>query len=244
MAETGTIEQRYNEILRNNMEGVAVVNQHLFVKAVGFRKLGDELIGVLITPWFMNLMILPSDPTAWRVSQQGSKTLRQLPSGPYEFIFGWDPELGGYGMCGLFSPMFEFSSQAQAEATAEEVLKALFDGENYAPTDRQRERSALKHALEQNPPAGQQTPSGGEEEPLASNKKPLADRTGLLANQKEPSAEQRGSSQLAPGSVVDSGSTATEVAGQAQQKVGESAQLSRRQFLTGKRSKERVSEHA
>ena len=220
MVDTAAIEQRYNDILRNNMEGVAVVNQHLLVKAVGFRDLGDEQVGVLVTPWFMNLMILPSQPGAWGVSQQGSKTLRQLPSGPYEFIFGWDPELGGYGMCGLFSPMFEFSSQEQAEATAEEVLKALFDGENYAPTDRQRERSALKQGLEQDPPAG----------PLANNKQPLAEPGGI--------------SQLAPGSVVDSGSTATVVAGQAQQKGGESAQLSRRQFLTGKRSKERISEHA
>ena len=137
----------------------------------------------------MNLMLLPAEPDAW-VSLQGSKTIRQLPSGPYEFIFGWDSEFGSYGMCALFSPMFEFSSQAQAQATAEEVINAVFDDANFAPTDRQREQYK---------------------------------------------AAQQSNSQLASGSVVDSGSTTTAVAEPAQQEVGEPAQLSRRQFLTGRR---------
>ncbi|GGK60617.1 [NiFe]-hydrogenase assembly chaperone HybE [Amphritea balenae] len=132
------IEQRYEQILHQNMEGVAVVNQHLQVRALGFNALNDEQLGILITPWFMNMMLLPADDSHWDESLAGTKTLRQLPSGLYEFIHGWDAELGGYAICGLFSPMFEFSDQAAAEKTAEEVLLALFDSQNYAPTDRQQ----------------------------------------------------------------------------------------------------------
>ncbi|WP_428035541.1 [NiFe]-hydrogenase assembly chaperone HybE [Amphritea sp.] len=173
MVDIGLIESRYVEILHTRMEGVAVVNQKLQVKALGFQSLGNEQLGVLITPWFMNLMLLPEtvlpetilletelsetellgtelpeSEEQWTEQQVGSKCIRHLPSGPYEFILGWDEVLGGYGMCALFSPMFEFNDQAAAVATAEEVIKALFESDNFAPTDRQRQLSRSDSLLE------------------------------------------------------------------------------------------------
>jgi len=151
MVKPADIESRYRNILLQKMEGVALVNQRLAVAAIGFRPLINDLadtadaatvavteqIGVLLTPWFMNLMLLPGEGESWSEELQGDKTVRQLPSGSYEFVYGWDAVLGGYGMCALFSPMFEFDSQQEAVATADEVLQALFDQHNYAPTDRQ-----------------------------------------------------------------------------------------------------------
>ncbi|MBN0986013.1 [NiFe]-hydrogenase assembly chaperone HybE [Amphritea pacifica] len=141
MVDIGLIESRYVEILHTRMEGVAVVNQKLQVKTLGFQSLENEQLGVLVTPWFMNLMLLPETDQQWTEREAGSKTVRHLPSGPYEFILGWDEVLGGYGMCALFSPMFEFRDQSAAVATAEEVIKALFEPDNFAPTDRQRQLS-------------------------------------------------------------------------------------------------------
>lgn len=145
MMDIDLIESRYNDILHTKMEGVAVLNHKLQVKALGFQPFAEELLGVLITPWFMNLMLLPDESTEWTESDVGRKLMRTLPSGSYEFILGWDEILGGYGMCALFSPMFDFVDQEAAVATANEVIKALFETENFAPTDRQREQ--LKQRL-------------------------------------------------------------------------------------------------
>lgn len=166
MVKPADIESRYRNILHQKMEGVALLNQRLAVAAIGFRPLISdsadtadvatvavaEQIGVLLTPWFMNLMLLPGEGESWPEELQGDKTVRHLPSGSYEFIYGWDAVLGGYGMCALFSPMFEFDSQEGAVATAEEVLLALFDQHNYAPTDRQI-------ALQDAAPAAAQLPT-------------------------------------------------------------------------------------
>lgn len=140
MTDTGLIESRYVDILHIRMEGVAILNHKLRVKALGFRSFEQEQLGVLITPWFMNLMLLAETDNQWSEADAGSKIMRNLPSGPYEFILGWDEVLGGYAMCALFSPMFQFDDQEAAVATAEAVMNALFEVDNFAPTDRQRQR--------------------------------------------------------------------------------------------------------
>ncbi len=50
-----------------------------------------------------------------------------FPAGVFEFIGGRDPALGDYQACSLFSPMFEFTDQHGARATALAALDALFD---------------------------------------------------------------------------------------------------------------------
>lgn len=146
MVETALIESRYNDILHTKMEGVAVLNHKLQVKAVGFQAFGNEQLGVLITPWFMSLMLLPEGPGEWTENDVGRKVVRTFPSGVYEFILGWDDALEGCAMCALFSPMFDFVDQAAALATAREVMKALFESEYFAPTDRQREQQKQRLA--------------------------------------------------------------------------------------------------
>ena len=41
------------------MAGVPMLNPALRVQAVGFRHWQSHWLGVLVTPWFMNLMLLP-----------------------------------------------------------------------------------------------------------------------------------------------------------------------------------------
>lgn len=121
------------------MSDLPVFNTALSVSAVGFREYLNGDIGILVTPWCMNLIFLPGDAESelGGNSVLGEKRMIALPSGQYEFIWGESERLGGYLSCSLFSPMFEFDSQEIALETAEEVMRAAFDADNYAPTDRQ-----------------------------------------------------------------------------------------------------------
>ena len=124
------LEQLFTRIERERMQGLPILNPALQVKAVGFTEWQGHCLGVLITPWFMNLMLLPSEGDEWLEMGIGDKQLHQLPSGPYEFILGEEPGVGRYQMCSLFSPVFEFADQETAEATAEAVMQALMEPEN------------------------------------------------------------------------------------------------------------------
>ena len=118
------------------MRDVPMVNKRLNVEAVGFRVIEGRPLGVLISPWFMNLIQLPGEDEDWSNLEAGAKELMGFPSGEYEFIHNTREMIGGYKACSLFSPMGEFTSQIQAQDVARAVMVALFDEENRAECDR------------------------------------------------------------------------------------------------------------
>jgi [NiFe] hydrogenase assembly HybE family chaperone len=119
------METTFNEILINCMRGLPIVNAALSVQAVGFNRFGEDWLGILITPWFMNLLLLPGPNSPWREQQPGTKIDIHFPYGIFEFTLGSEPQLGSYALCSLFSPMFQFENQAAALAAAEAALQAL-----------------------------------------------------------------------------------------------------------------------
>lgn len=132
MNRVQTLEQVFAHIAATRMQGVPVLNGALRVQAVGFAPQADPaggewLLGVLVTPWFMNLVCLPMDlaPTGETVPGVGQKTSRQIGSERFEFIGANEEGLGAFACCSLFSPMFEFADHAAAVATATEVLNLL-----------------------------------------------------------------------------------------------------------------------
>lgn len=124
------LEVQFRRIENERMRDLPLLNPALHVQAVGFQQWNGFCLGVLITPWFMNLMLLPPEGDSWQGSSIGDKQLHQLPSGPYEFILGEEEGIGRYQMCSLFSPVFEFADQATAVATAEAAMDALMRAEH------------------------------------------------------------------------------------------------------------------
>lgn len=143
MADAELIAQRlvtaFEHIQRTRMVGVPVLNDRLRVQAIDFQSWQGHWLGVLLTPWFMNLMLLPGEADDWHALIPGSKRTQVFPSGRYEFIAGEEDGVGPYQACSLFSPVFEFDDQAVAVATAEAALEALMDQDN---RDRVSTRSA------------------------------------------------------------------------------------------------------
>jgi len=140
----------FDQVLRQQMHGLPMLNPALAVEAVGFREWREHWLGVLVTPWFMNLVLMPRIDSAWHAAGERESRPYVFPAGVFEFIGGHHAELGDYQACSLFSPMFDFANQDGARDTAAAALEALFDSahraENADPVPRQAQASALQAA--------------------------------------------------------------------------------------------------
>ena len=112
------------------MQGLGIVNPALDVEAVGFAPWEGHWLGVMLTPWFMNLVLLPRDPGQWQPLPRGEKRRYRFPAGVYDFVGATDEAVGEYQTCSLFSPVLEFEDHATARLVAELARAALFDAEN------------------------------------------------------------------------------------------------------------------
>ena len=109
------------------MRGLAFVNPSVRVEAVAFAPWKSYWLGVMVTPWSMNLLLLPREPAAWRPLAAGEKRRYAFPAGSYDFVSARDPAIGDYLACSLFSPMLEFADHETARQTARLARAALFE---------------------------------------------------------------------------------------------------------------------
>jgi [NiFe] hydrogenase assembly HybE family chaperone len=121
------LQQAFRSVLEEQMRDMPMLNPALGVEAVGFRPWSDHWLGILVTPWFMNLVLMPRVTAKWQAIRERESRHHVFPAGVFEFIGGRDAALGDYQACSLFSPMFEFADQRQAHDTAVAALAALFD---------------------------------------------------------------------------------------------------------------------
>lgn len=127
-ARVEQLQDVFRRIAATRMAGVPVCHPGLRVQAVGFERVPEEpglALGVLVTPWFMNLVRLPLDPTQPGALAERASARRVHGGHVFEFLGAFEPELGPFESCSLFSPMAEFADQAAAVATAHEVLALL-----------------------------------------------------------------------------------------------------------------------
>lgn len=117
----------FARIAATRMADLPLNNPALRVAAVGFRPWEDGTeIGVLVTPWALNLVIVSAARDAALRLGADSRRRWEFPSGGYDFLGGEEPECGAFQFCSLFSPGFEFRDQASAVETAEAIMDALF----------------------------------------------------------------------------------------------------------------------
>lgn len=127
-----TLEDVFRRIQRDRMAGLALLNPALAVEAVGFERRAGCWGGVLITPWFMSWLLLPLAGGPWLPLAAGESRIMRFPAGPLEFMGAFEPELGEYQSCSLFSPP-DFADQHGARLAALKVIGRL-----YAPPERAR----------------------------------------------------------------------------------------------------------
>jgi [NiFe] hydrogenase assembly HybE family chaperone len=136
----------YQRIADERMQGMPFVNRALRVEAVDFRAWDDHQVGVLITPWFMNLILIPGPEDEWRDFGSGESTAMEFPSGSCDFHAS-RPDGSSLHLCAsLFTSVEDFPDQQTARRVAREVMKNIFD----QPEDgrsRTEQREATADAL-------------------------------------------------------------------------------------------------
>jgi len=110
------------------MVGMPFVNDALRVEAVGFHQWQGQWLGILVTPWSINVLLLPGSG-AWPKLPAGGERFVDLPAGRFRFVAASDAALGEYHACSLFSPALEFEDHDAARATASAALRALQEPE-------------------------------------------------------------------------------------------------------------------
>lgn len=121
------VAERYRAIHERAMRGLPVCNPLLEVAASGFRWHAGHAVGVVTTPWFMNIVALPHGPDGPVANgRPGDVVSLPVPGGLAEWTVTELDGLGRFGVCALFSPMDEFDAETAA-AAAEAAMTALFD---------------------------------------------------------------------------------------------------------------------
>jgi len=124
-AAVDRLEQIFVHILHNNMQGIPILNNHLAVQTLGFQVFDGRIIGIIITPWLMNLIMLPNKQDDWSKLQLGDKMPVKFPSAVHKFMVNEIDGIGKCKTCSLYSPMHEFSSQTHALTVAQDFINAL-----------------------------------------------------------------------------------------------------------------------
>ena len=139
------LEARYLDIAATHMAGVPICNPALSVAAEGFRRHSGRAVGIVVTPWFMNVVALdiPGEPPA-PPARAGESRKLALPCGEMELIVGDLPGVGRIDSCSLFSPMQDFADMAAALDAARAAISALFEPEPPAPAPAMDRRAFLR----------------------------------------------------------------------------------------------------
>ncbi|CAC9437403.1 Rubredoxin [uncultured Gammaproteobacteria bacterium] len=146
------LKSHYQYVHTHKMNGIPILNNRLEVETVGFVNWGEENgefaseVGILITPWFMNIVLLPK--TTMQQKTRVGKTVDILfPDGEYSFLTQLDNDFGVYLTCSLFSPMFDFNTQVQAIETAEAIMAQLLQSNHFkkAQKDEKQKQQKIKN---------------------------------------------------------------------------------------------------
>ena len=126
----------YRAVAAGDMSALPGFNPELTLETVGFREWEGHGLGVLIAPWFMNLILLPGPEDDWTEVDPREGCEWKLPT---ELIVFHPCELAGPGLhltAPLFTDLSGFPDQATARAVAREVMHQLFDpGAEHAPAN-------------------------------------------------------------------------------------------------------------
>ncbi|MDP2194750.1 MAG: [NiFe]-hydrogenase assembly chaperone HybE [Rhodocyclaceae bacterium] len=118
------VEATFRRIQTERMAGLPLLNPVLEVAAVGFARHGNDWRGVLVTPWCIDLLLVPARAD-WTVPGPHERVFRQYASGNFAFLPNHEDGLGDYLICALIHDMNRFPDQESACMTAQACLIAL-----------------------------------------------------------------------------------------------------------------------
>jgi [NiFe] hydrogenase assembly HybE family chaperone len=150
--EAPSMEKRLDALLRAYrdadlaMRALPIYNPNLRVAAIGFRAYQSAYVGALVTPWFLNIVLLPKEKSKDARASGATRSV-VFPSGGYVFSHAALDGVGAFEFCSLFSPMRDFEGQDAARIAADAVITALFEIPPAASKPAAREAAPSRRTL-------------------------------------------------------------------------------------------------
>ena len=116
----------YRETVQPKMRELPMYNAQLRVEDVGFEIRDGRMSGVLITPWCMNLVLLPDDDDQWHNLPPGKTVEVEFPSGNHRCVLSTPEGVASHLSLPLFTTVQDFDGQDTARRVAEETLRLLY----------------------------------------------------------------------------------------------------------------------
>jgi [NiFe] hydrogenase assembly HybE family chaperone len=160
-----TLEAVYRDTVQVRMQELPVYNPALRVEARGFKVRDGHCSGVLITPWCMNLLLLPVGGDSWAGLTPGAQVEVAFPSGTYRLTLSLPAGTAPHLSLTLFTTVLDFADQETAQQVADEVLKRLYQaeaaGESADPVSAELDRAGFRRPLSRRELLlGRRTPAG------------------------------------------------------------------------------------
>jgi [NiFe] hydrogenase assembly HybE family chaperone len=119
----------YDRVWREQMHDLPFVNPALSVEAIGFQRYEGDWVGAMVTPWFLNIFLIPGGGTLWRDMPSGEQRTVAFPVGELDFIADNNPNpeapITAYQYCPLMHPVQHLPDQATARQAARDAMAAL-----------------------------------------------------------------------------------------------------------------------
>jgi [NiFe] hydrogenase assembly HybE family chaperone len=116
----------YERLWATRMHDLPFVNPALAVEVAGFRRCSGDWVGVVITPWFLNLFLIDGGGSLWGDIPAGERRYVGLPCGTVQFIADVDPDFGPYQYSPLIAPVGSLPDMVTARQVAADALAAVF----------------------------------------------------------------------------------------------------------------------
>ena len=119
------LEAHYRQIWATQRAALPSPNPCLQVAAIGFSRVDGDWLGVMVTPWFLNLMLLPGGGNLWGDIPAGQRRYLELACGTVHFVADDDPDIGPYQYSSLLAPVTSLADMAAARQVAQDALAAV-----------------------------------------------------------------------------------------------------------------------
>ncbi len=118
------LEIRFRQI-QKTMSSLPIYHPKVRVQAVDFSPWKYFWLGIMVTPWSINLILFPGDRSHWKSVPKGKKLHYKFSAGIFDFISVHDQSLGEYQMCSMLSPLSEITDHEMAILVAKSILNEL-----------------------------------------------------------------------------------------------------------------------
>jgi len=122
---TDFLAAHYEHIWQTRMRDLPFVNAELAVEVIGFTRQQGDWLGVVVTPWFINLFLVAGGGDLWGDIPAGERRYINLPCGALQFIADNDPDIGPYQYCPLIAPVSSVPDMATARQAALDAMAAV-----------------------------------------------------------------------------------------------------------------------